>query len=51
MKAYRIGLVILLAVVICCGAWYFYGVYQDNATPKDATLVQECKPIGGEHSA
>ncbi len=40
MKAYRILLVILLVVVIGCGAWYFYGVFHSNVAPKEGTLVK-----------
>ena len=45
MKAYRIWLVILLVVVIGCGAWYFYGVFKGNTTPEDGTLVKKCEEM------
>lgn len=41
MKGYRILLVILLMVVIGCGAWYFYGVFHSSGTPEKGTLVKE----------
>lgn len=45
MKAYRIGLVILLLIVLGCGVWYFYGVFQGSAAPEDGTLVKCCKNL------
>jgi len=41
MKGYRILLVILLVVVIGCGAWYFYGVFHSSGAPEEGTLVRE----------
>ena len=47
MKAYRIWLVILLVLVIGCGAWYFYGVFKGSAVPEDGTLVKKCEEMCG----
>lgn len=40
MKTYRIFLVVLLVVILGCGAWYFYDTMRDNTSSGDGTLVR-----------
>jgi hypothetical protein len=45
MKLYRMILVILLVVAVGCGAWYFYGVFQNSDPTEDGTLVKKCEQL------
>jgi hypothetical protein len=45
MKLYRIILVVLLVAAVGCGAWYFYGVFRENASVSDGTLVKKCEEM------